>query len=418
MLTHNHLPLSKGLVSTLVNGILNERALYTDPTHPSPFYYLNRSVLSQRAKTFRKVFENHLPKTEFFYAVKSNSHPMVAKTLMNEGFGLDISSGEELKNALSWDAARIVFSGPGKTDEELKKAAWNNDRVCVLIDSFGELERLQTIAKELKVVVRAGIRLTTNPDGAWRKFGIPLDQLPAFWNRCRQLPNVYLQGLQFHTSWNLTPGSQVSFIAQLGKALADMPDSFKKRITFVDIGGGYWPEEGEWLQPDATPGGKIRLALGEATNAAMSPVHEPGTCITTFAQTLSHALRHHIFPHLTCKVCFEPGRWLVSHAMHLVVTVVDKKAEDLVITDAGTNAIGWERFETDYAPIVNLSRPGLVEQPCHVLGSLCTPHDLWGYSYWGTAIEPGDRLLIPRQGAYTYSLRQHFIKPVPTVVIS
>ena len=102
--------------------------------------------------------------------------------------------------------------------------------------------------------------------------------------------------------------------------------------------------------------------------------------------------------------------------MHLLMSVVDKKAPDLVITDAGTNAIGWERFETDYFPVLNLTRPALTETPCHVLGSLCTPHDVWGYAYWGSGIEVGDVLLIPTQGAYTYSLRQHFIKPLPQVV--
>jgi diaminopimelate decarboxylase len=50
------------------------------------------------------------------------------------------------------------------------------------------------------------------------------------------------------------------------------------------------------------------------------------------------------------------------------------------------------------------------------MGSLCTPHDLWGYGYWGEDIQPGDTLLIPNQGAYTYSLRQEFIKAVPQVV--
>jgi len=96
---------------------------------------------------------------------------------------------------------------------------------------------------------------------------------------------------------------------------------------------------------------------------------------------------------------------------------MDKKGNDLVITDAGTNAIGWERFESDYAPILNLTRPSLAEKKCRVLGSLCTPHDVWGYNYWGEDILPGDVLMIPCQGAYTYSLRQNFIKPIPTVVL-
>ncbi len=103
--------------------------------------------------------------------------------------------------------------------------------------------------------------------------------------------------------------------------------------------------------------------------------------------------------------------------MHLLVSVVDRKSDDLVVTDAGTNAVGWECFESDYFPVVNLTRPALTEHPCYVLGSLCTPHDVWGYAYHGEDIQPGDALLIPMQGAYTYSLRQEFIKPFPKAVL-
>jgi diaminopimelate decarboxylase len=102
--------------------------------------------------------------------------------------------------------------------------------------------------------------------------------------------------------------------------------------------------------------------------------------------------------------------------MHILVRVVDKKERDLVITDAGTNAIGWERFEIDYFPVLNLSREGLAENSCDILGSLCTPHDVWGYCYFGSDIDVGDLLMIPCQGAYTYSLGQNFIKPLPRVV--
>ena len=89
----------------------------------------------------------------------------------------------------------------------------------------------------------------------------------------------------------------------------------------------------------------------------------------------------------------------------------------MVITDAGTNAVGWERFEHAYFPVINLSRPGTKQHACHVMGSLCTPHDYWGYTYHGDGIEEGDVLLIPAQGAYTYSLRQRFIKPLPAVSV-
>jgi len=112
----------------------------------------------------------------------------------------------------------------------------------------------------------------------------------------------------------------------------------------------------------------------------------------------------------------EPGRWLCHDAVHMLVKVVDKKAENIVITDGGTNMVGWDRFETDFFPVMNLTRPSTEEHECAVYGSLCTPHDIWGYSYFGEGIENGDMLLIPTQGAYTFSLRQEFIKSVPKFV--
>jgi diaminopimelate decarboxylase len=141
----------------------------------------------------------------------------------------------------------------------------------------------------------------------------------------------------------------------------------------------------------------------------------PATGLAEFAGQLSAAIHEHLFSAGPYRICLEPGRWICNDAVHLLISVIDKKAPDLVITDAGTNTVGWERFETDYFPILNLTRPSLDEKPCHILGSLCTPHDVWGYMYFGDDIQPGDILMIPTQGAYTYSLRQNFIKPLPAV---
>ena len=77
------------------------------------------------------------------------------------------------------------------------------------------------------------------------------------------------------------------------------------------------------------------------------------------------------------------------------MTVVDKKNDEIVITDADTNAVIWVRFESDYFPVLNHSRPGLTENSCLILWSLCTPHDIWGTAYFGSGIEPGDILMIP-----------------------
>jgi diaminopimelate decarboxylase len=382
-----------------------------------PLYILDSSILRERADQFKKSFTEALPDTAFYFAVKSNNHPDVARILLRSGFGLDVSSGLELKMALDLGAHYIVFSGPGKTKEELQTAVMNSDRVTILMDSFGELAKLQEIAAANNRVVRAGVRLTTSLETLWRKFGITLDDLPLFCEKAISCSQIRFCGLQFHMSWNLTPDAQCNFIEMLGRTLASLPESCRKSIEFIDIGGGYWPPQGEWLQPAGTGEGRLRMALGREAGKPTDHYRLPAASIDDFAGRLSQVINRHIFSVIKCRICFEPGRWICHDAMHLLMSVADKKADDLVITDAGINAIGWERFETDYFPVLNLTSPSLDERACNILGSLCTPHDVWGYTYWGDSIKDGDILMIPSQGAYTYSLRQNFIKPLPSVVI-
>ncbi len=384
--------------------------------YDEPLYILDAEMLRQRASRFRQAFLPVLPDTGYYYAVKSNNHPDVSRTLIKSGFGLDVSSDQELGMALSLGSEDIVFSGPGKTDSELRMAAENCGRVTVLLDSFTELYRLQKIAQDQRKHIRIGIRLSTSSSGLWQKFGIPVEELTRFCLAASSCTNLYFEGIQFHTSWNLNPERQTLFIAQLGTLLSSLPRSVRDSINFIDIGGGYWPEDGEWLQFAGTRQGAIIKAAQMQPERVKEHYYLSSQAIECFAKALSTAIGEHLLTIKPYRICFEPGRWICNDAMHLILRVIDLKGDHIAITDAGTNAIGWERFETDYCPILNLDRPALEEHSCTVMGSLCTPQDLWGYSYWGEGLQIGDILLIPNQGAYTYSLRQNFIKAVPRVV--
>jgi diaminopimelate decarboxylase len=396
-----------------------DRAIYLDciDRHPPPLYVLQTAILQKKCAEFRQAFVEVFGDVRFYFAVKSNNHPEVSRIVLENGFGLDVSSGAELQMALYLGAEDIIFSGPGKSGAELLLAAGNADRTVVLVDSFHELDRLQKAGATLQRRVRAGVRLCADPTGLWRKFGILAEDLPLFWQKAKSCSWIDLQGIQFHSSWNLDPGRQVAFIEKLGRCLAGMPADFLHALTFIDIGGGYWPAAGEWLQEAGTPAGMVRKALDVPVNSANYHYWNPARTIDTFARELAAAVRRHIFEVTDCRICLEPGRWICNDSMQLLLSVVDRKGNDMVIVDAGTNAVGWERFEVDYFPVLNLSRPALRENPCTLFGSLCTPHDVWGYSYWGAGLEEGDILLIPMQGAYTYSLRQDFIKPLPHVVV-
>ena len=384
--------------------------------HGSPLYAIDAVALVNNARKFRNAFAAVLPDHRIYYALKSNSHPTIAATLVGEGLGLDVSSGLELKAALACGSRDIVFSGPGKSSDELALAVKNSDKVTVLLDSFRELAKLEQIAHQANAHIRAGVRLATDDSGIWRKFGIPLEKLGSFFDVGHRCEPVVLRGLQFHISWNLNPEAQVIFITRLGAELRGLDRTHRGSIKFLDIGGGFWPEQGEWLQPAATPQGMIQTALDDFKIRGREHYKKAACSISHFADHISSALRKQLPEDVKATICFEPGRWLCHEAMHILLTVADVKELDIVITDGGTNAIGWERFESDFFPVINLSRPGLSEHECLVAGSLCTPHDLWGYSYFGDGIREGDVLLVPNQGAYSYSLRQEFIKPLPESV--
>ena len=364
-------------VRDYVQPFLDQRGRYLGArkSYGSPLYLFEEAVVLDRLHRFRGAFEAHLSEIDIFYALKSNDHPAIVHTLVSENCGLDVSSGMELEQALAAGATAIVFSGPGKTDAELQLAIRHADQVTILIDSFGELDRLARLTSGAGPQVWAGVRLTTEEKGLWRKFGLPLNRLAEFCERAAATENIALQGLQFHTSWNLTPDAQVAFLHKLGATLAELPAHLRDQLRFLDIGGGYWPQPGEWLPAGAT--------------SPDAPTRQPAMGIDQFAEAIAAAIAQSIWPYMRCRICAEPGRWICNDAMHILVTVVDRKAGDLVITDAGTNAVGWERFEHEYFPVINLTHPDVTEHPCLVLGSLCTPHDVWGHSYCGRLIESG-----------------------------
>ena len=411
--------LDRAELDAFVSSFLQRKDVFLQASreHGSPLYVIEEKVLLDRAAQFTAALRGALPDVRVYYAVKSNNHPEIARSLVRAGLGLDVSSGLELTTAVECGASDVVFSGPGKTTAELDLAVAHRDRVTVLMDSFGELDRLEAAAAKSRVSLRAGVRLTTDERGLWRKFGIPLSDLARFMDAANQCGHVQLRGLQFHTSWNLDPSNQVAFISRLGATLEKLGSVRRASIEFIDIGGGFWPPQGEWLQLAGTPEGRLRQTLLPASQPALRHYKLPSTPIEEFIRRIAEAAKKHLFPRLKCRICAEPGRWICNDALHLLLTVVDRKADDLVVTDGGTNAVGWERFEMDYFPAINLTRPGLAEHECYVLGSLCTPHDVWGYAYYGNDIQPGDVLLIPTQGAYTYSLRQNFIKPLPKSVM-
>jgi diaminopimelate decarboxylase len=385
--------------------ILEKRAALLDlaARHPTPFYVFDGEALREALTSFERAFTAHLPGHRPYYAVKSNHHPLVVEEIARRGYGLDVSSGRELRQALAIAGCPILFSGPAKSAADLELAVEHADRVTVHLDSFRELERLGAATAKLGRAITAGVRVSTDHHGAWSKFGIPLRDLGRLWRAAKAFPGVALQGIQFHLSWNRDAGPYARIIEDLALTLArDLTAEERAGIAFIDVGGGYRPHRLEGEFPEGEGGDHAY------TMKASIPLED-------YARAIGAAVERHLAPLVRARYYTEPGRIVSTYAMHIVLGVVDRKADDLVIVDGGINMVGWERYLHIHCPVVNLTRPALRELPTRIGGSLCDCEDLWGFHCYGEPLSEGDVLVVPFQGAYTFCVAQDFIRPIPAV---
>lgn len=387
--------------------------------HPTPFYAFDRAGLRASLQHFSRAFAK-LPRHQPFYAVKSNPHPLVLEEAVRQGYGLDVSSARELTAALAHPACPIVFSGPAKTAADLDLALRHADRVTVQLDSFRELERLGAAAARAGREVRAGVRVSTDPRSDWSKFGVPLDELPAFFHAAARVPLVKLCGLQSHLSWNRDPSPYRRAIEAIGACLRDgLTAQERAGLEFLDLGGGYKPHRTEGYFPSDHPlGAVVRTAndeAGVATRFAAPWFLKASVPLEAYADAIAESVALHVTPLVDCAIYTEPGRVVSTPSMHLVMRVVDRKSDELVIVDGGIHMVGWERFLAIYLPVVNLTRPAATELEVRLGGSLCDCEDVLGDRCYAAAMQEDDVIVIPLQGAYGFTSAQNFIRDVPAV---
>ena len=116
--------------SSIVSHFLDKKEYYLNLLKNSelPCYLFEPEVLKKKVDTFKDAFNSLITDTGFYFAMKCNNHPELSGEMIKNGFGLDVSSGLELEQALSLGCEDIVFSGPGKTDKELRLALNNSKK--------------------------------------------------------------------------------------------------------------------------------------------------------------------------------------------------------------------------------------------------------------------------------------------------
>ncbi len=395
-----------------------DRFLTIAHEHDTPCFVLDDEALEHALTSFTKEFSRAIPDISAYFAVKVNDHPHVLRTIVKHGYGLDVSSERELRLALNAKAKRIIYTGPAKTHQGLTLACKHASRVIIHMDSFRELELLAEVAATHHRTINTGIRITSAKK--WNKFGIPLNELRRFYDIARAHKHINLCGIQVHQSWNTDAQPYVETMHSVAEYLqANFSQEELAGILFYDFGGGFVPDATEGEYPWYPPQGKVVQAIYEYfdTPAPFPYKHHTfrSTSLHDYAQGIALGIDTHLRPLLpNATYLTEPGRIIADSAMHVLLRIADRK-DGLVIVDGGMNMIGYERFEDEYFPIINITHPSTKEIDTMIYGSLCMMQDRWGYSCFASRLEIGDLIVVPNQGALTYSLAQDFIHGKPPV---
>ena len=349
----------------------------------TPFYVYSTATLLRHFRLFDEALEG----TEHLvcYAMKAASNQAILTTLAQAGAGMDVvSMGEYLRaRAAGVPGEKIVFSGVGKTAEEIRCALAGGIRQFN-VESEPEMEVLSAIAQEMGKV--APITIRVNPDVDARthakiatgksenKFGIPIARARAVYARAAALPGLDVVGIDVHIGSQLTELEPFELayakVAELTEVLrADGHD-----IRRLDLGGG--------------------LGIPYARSNAAPPLP------TDYGNLIKRVLGH-----LGCEIEIEPGRLIAGNAGLLVSKVIylkEGEGRDFLIVDAAMNDLirpAMYEAHHDIVPVIEPA-PGVEERPYDIVGPVCESGDTFARQRGMPALAAGDLVAFRSAGAY------------------
>ncbi len=390
----------------------------------SPLYIFDKEEVILSIKKLKNTYKENDVDINIFYAVKSNYYKGILKTLVEQGEGLDVSSPRELKLALEAGAKKIIYTGPAKQVSDFEFILKHNDKIFVNLESERELKCLGELAQKKKKYIKCALRIITKNQTGWTKFGLPLAKLKSFFNLTKKYKYISFCGIHFHISHNKNPDKYIGTFKELGKYIKENFTSEEmKKLEYIDMGGGLYIDPFEAAYPWNKS--KVVTSIKESVlekiiKDGYRPRYLPIDTVKMeeYIKGIADSFKKHIRPLLpNLRLCAEPGRFICQNSMHLLLRIIDIKNNYSAITDGGNNIIGWEKYQCcNYVPIFNLTHFNAnTEKPMILYGSLCTPDDIWGYYLYGNKAQEGDIIVMPFQGAYTYTLAQEFIRDIPKV---
>jgi diaminopimelate decarboxylase len=349
----------------------------------TPSWVYSAASIRRRYRSLAAALTDAGLDAHIHYAVKANDRLAVLRLLAGEGAGTDVVSEGELRRAreAGVPANRIVFSGVGKSERELRLAL-AEDIAQINVESAEELDMLSALANSIGRVARVALRINPDVDAgthakistgrARDKFGIPHDDAAALYQRAASLPGIRPVGLAVHI------GSQIMSLAPYRAAygrLAELVRTLRaagQQVTVVDCGGGLGiPYRNEPAPPPEALAGAIRGALHN----------------------------------MDVRIVVEPGRWLVGTAGVLLASVVLEKQTQgsrFVVLDAAMNDLVRPAMYEAWHGIVPVSSVDAVAavMPADVVGPICESGDTFARNRMLPRLAQDARVAILDVGAY------------------
>jgi len=358
--------------------------------HPTPFYCYSKKALIENISDFFEGVKILSPKV--CYSLKANSNISLLKILSSYGTGADVVSEGELRKALESgiEPADIVFSGVGKTDEELIFAI-KNSCFQINIESKSEILRIDSIANQMSKTQSIAIRLNPDVDSNTHekittgtkdnKFGIPLHEAIEVFKNKNKFENVNLNGIAVHI------GSDIKTLKPFLKTLKILRDFCEKvrslgvELKTIDLGGGLSPLKREF----------------DIKEFALAAKKELGK--------------------FNAKFIFEPGRIITANAGILVTKIVSIKdggEKKFIIVDAGMNdLIRPALYGASHEIFPIKENLEICKIPTEIVGPICESSDSFLKIEEFPDVKEGDFLVIMNAGAYGASMSSNYnIRPL------
>ncbi len=355
--------------------------------YDTPLYVYNFDEITKNYNELKNAFKAR--KSMLCYAVKANSNLSVLKHLAKLGSGCDCVSIGEVKRALlaGVDKYKIIFSGVGKKDSEIREAL-QKDILMLNLESEEEMLRVEKIAKELDKNARISIRVNPDIDPKTHpyistglhenKFGVDIDTAKKMYLYANKSKNLTPIGIHYHI------GSQIVKALPFKEAALVMGNLLRSLkaanidIKFFDIGGGVGIKYKD----------EITISLYD------------------YAQNIFEALKNE-----DVTIVCEPGRYMVGNCGYLLTKVLYEKANDkkrFVIVDAGMNDLVRPSLYQAYHDFEVIGANDDEKSLADIVGPICESGDFLAKDRQMPKTKHDDLIVIKSAGAYGFTMSSNY----------